>query len=333
MPIKSVSTQQAGQALDASHYLQVTDSSVGGPVLIFDIEGEVNSTNGTSYFIQLLNTSSPSSGTTVPLFSRLAVAATATSGLNGFSFVYRPNGIDTSTMGNPVGGTYSTDGSNVDSVYVAISSTDNVYTSVAASTQVTVDFEDGYLEIPTQTITGDLTTSRSNLTVFSDPNPTNKLIQFYAKSNFSTLSSGTLTIGVYYQLTTFVAGDDFTNVGAAQNQSGTFFFATGTTPTTWSNSSVISPVYFIQLFPYASPASNATPGAGAVPIAQWGVIAQTSITVRFGSGYPIYGQGKSTLTTTADYTLHTGCYLYGSRFSQTYFATAGTNWNIKAWNI
>jgi hypothetical protein len=221
----------------------------------------------------------------------------------------------------------------VDSVYVAISSTDNVYTSVAASTQVTVDFEDGYLEIPTQTITGDTTTGVNSLTVFTDPNPTNKLIQFYAKNNAATVTSGSLTVGFYYQITTFVAGDDFTNVGAAQNQSGTFFFATGTTPTTWSNSSVLSPVFFIQLFPYATPSTSSTPGAGAVPIAQWGVAAQTSITVRFGSGYPIYGQGKPTLTTTADYTLHTGCYLYGSRFSQTYFTTAGTLWNIKAWNI
>lgn len=47
-------------------------------------------------------------------------------------------------------------------------------------------------------------------------------------------TSGVLVIGVTYTITTFVAGDDFVNVGGT-NVSGNVFVATGTTPTTWTN--------------------------------------------------------------------------------------------------
>ncbi len=53
-------------------------------------------------------------------------------------------------------------------------------------------------------------------------------------------TSGTVTIGKQYQIDTFVAGDDFTNIGGV-NTSGTRFVATGTTPTTWTNSSSLRP--------------------------------------------------------------------------------------------
>lgn len=56
----------------------------------------------------------------------------------------------------------------------------------------------------------------------------------------TTASSGTLTVGKRYKITTFVTGDDFTNVGASANTEGTIFVATGTTPTTWTNSSVLT---------------------------------------------------------------------------------------------
>lgn len=174
MPIKSVSTQQAGQVLDVNHYLLVSST----PVLIFDIEGEVTSTTGTNYYIQLLGTATPNSGVTVPLFSRLAVTSIATSGQNGFSFVYRPQGLDTSTMNYPE--TAIVGGSNSSPVYLAISSTDNVYTAVAASTQVAVNFEDTYQEFPNLVITGDLSTGCDALQVYDDGNPDKRLLQFQA---------------------------------------------------------------------------------------------------------------------------------------------------------
>lgn len=58
-------------------------------------------------------------------------------------------------------------------------------------------------------------------------------------ANNTALTSGTLTIGKRYRLKDFIAGDDFTNVGAASNADGVEFIATGTTPTTWTNLSEV----------------------------------------------------------------------------------------------
>lgn len=176
MPTKSTSTIQSGQVLDATHYLQI--STV--PAVIFDIEGEVSSTTGTSYFIQL-HGASPTAGMK-PLYSRLAVPSSYGTGINGFSFVYRPEGLDTSTMSNPYGGTTATDGANTLPVWIAISSTDATYTAVAASTNVTVDFEETLLELNNQTVVGDTTTGVNNLTVFTTSS-SKRLTQFTATNN------------------------------------------------------------------------------------------------------------------------------------------------------
>lgn len=50
-------------------------------------------------------------------------------------------------------------------------------------------------------------------------------------------TSGTLIVGKRYRIASYVAGDDFTNVGAASNATGVEFVATATTPTTWTNAS------------------------------------------------------------------------------------------------
>ena len=55
-----------------------------------------------------------------------------------------------------------------------------------------------------------------------------------------TQTTGTLVIGTVYRITTFAAGDDFTNVGATSNATGVQFVATGTTPTTYSNGSTLT---------------------------------------------------------------------------------------------
>ena len=54
------------------------------------------------------------------------------------------------------------------------------------------------------------------------------------------LNSGTLEVGKVYTITDFVDGDDFTNVGASSNENGETFEATGTTPTVWTNESVLT---------------------------------------------------------------------------------------------
>jgi len=54
------------------------------------------------------------------------------------------------------------------------------------------------------------------------------------------LTSGTLVIGSRYRLTNWITADDFTDVGAASNADGEEFVASGDTPATWSNSSVVT---------------------------------------------------------------------------------------------
>jgi hypothetical protein len=58
----------------------------------------------------------------------------------------------------------------------------------------------------------------------------------------SEATSGVLNIGERYIIHEFIAGDSFTNVGASSNATGIIFVATGTTPTTWTNSSKIRKV-------------------------------------------------------------------------------------------
>jgi len=51
-------------------------------------------------------------------------------------------------------------------------------------------------------------------------------------------TSGALVVGKRYRINNWITNDDFTNVGGA-NVDGTEFTATGTTPTTWTNSSTV----------------------------------------------------------------------------------------------
>ena len=58
-------------------------------------------------------------------------------------------------------------------------------------------------------------------------------------NNAGVLTGSDLTIGVTYQIKTGSIGTfDFTNVGAPNNDIGTFFVATGTTPNDWSGASL-----------------------------------------------------------------------------------------------
>ncbi len=53
------------------------------------------------------------------------------------------------------------------------------------------------------------------------------------------LTAGPLVVGKRYLIQTFATGDNFTNVGATANASGDIFTASGTTPTTWTNGSIL----------------------------------------------------------------------------------------------
>ena len=55
----------------------------------------------------------------------------------------------------------------------------------------------------------------------------------------STATSGSLTTAKRYQIETYVAGDDFANLGAAENATGSIFTSSGTTATNWTNGSTL----------------------------------------------------------------------------------------------
>ena len=60
----------------------------------------------------------------------------------------------------------------------------------------------------------------------------------YIGASQTVLTSGTLTVGKRYRIVDWITTDDFTNIGGT-NEDGNEFTATGTTPTTWTNSSTV----------------------------------------------------------------------------------------------
>ena len=81
-------------------------------------------------------------------------------------------------------------------------------------------------------------------------------------------TSGVLVAGVLYQITNFVTGDDFTNLGAGSNATGVIFTSTGTTPTNWTHGSTVSPVLMSATIKYQdSGHSTETVGAFVARIA------------------------------------------------------------------
>ncbi len=67
----------------------------------------------------------------------------------------------------------------------------------------------------------------------------------FQDTNSADISSGTLIAGKMYHIVDFIAGDDFTNVGGV-NEDDSVFVASGITPTTWTNSSILQRVYMFS---------------------------------------------------------------------------------------
>ncbi len=86
----------------------------------------------------------------------------------------------------------------------------------------------------------DLSTATVRLAIGS-PDKVPTAGTFYLKTG-APLTSGSLVTGKRYLIATYVAGDAFTNVGAASNATGIIFIATGTTPTTWTNASSLQEI-------------------------------------------------------------------------------------------
>jgi hypothetical protein len=66
------------------------------------------------------------------------------------------------------------------------------------------------------------------------------MIQDSSDTTPISINASPITIGATYEIDSYATGDDFTNVGAPSNNSGVKFMATGTTPSIWSNGSVLN---------------------------------------------------------------------------------------------
>ena len=80
----------------------------------------------------------------------------------------------------------------------------------------------------------------------SNPEWINETIKSYSQAAPVVITAGPLVVGTVYTITTYMAGDDFTNVGGT-NVTGDVFTATGTTPTTYTNGSALSGVVVTEL--------------------------------------------------------------------------------------
>jgi hypothetical protein len=88
-----------------------------------------------------------------------------------------------------------------------------------------------------QTITGDLTIN-GNVTITGTTNTRpykvyTALLTQSGGDNIEYQNIGLLTVGVTYFINDIQVGMDFTNVGSPNNDVGTYFVATGTTPNNW----------------------------------------------------------------------------------------------------
>lgn len=118
------------------------------------------------------------------------------------------------------------------------------------------DYSAGDLHIPTtgktewgvDTLQRHIGMGVSNLKAYLNGLLQGAIYLYAGPGNGTTQTSGTLIPGNKYTVTTFVSGDNFSNVGGT-NTTGTNFIATGTTPTTWSHGSTLTlnaTAYYLQ---------------------------------------------------------------------------------------
>lgn len=189
MKTRTYSTIANAAPLTGSIFLTV---GPGQAVDIVVVEGFCGGASGSQMYIQLLNTSTPTTGVTIPLWSRQISTA------NGFSFVYADIPINTANMSVPP---------NDGPVFAFISSTNEQWTSTATSCDCDVIIQ----EFEQQTDNGQATSNArsGSLTVWTD--------DYAAPSNPPHTSYNLLSLTI-----TNISGADvfpmiFTSTGQATN--------------------------------------------------------------------------------------------------------------------
>jgi hypothetical protein len=113
------------------------------------------------------------------------------------------------------------------------------------------------------------------------------LTQSGTGNNGQTITGGTLTIGITYLISEHQTGDDFTNVGAPNNNNGTYFLATGTTPAEWGSASTLQ-------YDASAPTINILDNTlGATVTATYYNVGSYNLNLSF----PVLTEGKTFITT------------------------------------
>jgi hypothetical protein len=167
-------------------------------------------------------------------------------------------------------------------------------------------------------------TSSTMITPNMDTLGTGNVKRIAAPSTQS-FTAGTLVVGVRYYITTYAAGDDFTNVGAASNATGVEFEASGTTPTDWTNGSTLTTVPTVNQVMLKENMTTAIVTTAAVNIGAatdaGGALALVSGTKHDGTGNIRFhdvvhvGRGSATAISSLD--------VFGTPAARTYAASSG----------
>ena len=188
------------------------------------------------------------------------------------------------TLKNDIGSSTSNPNetiSNIVGTYL-VGETNSVFAKViAAETKSTSEIT------PLTILVSYVKSANSSTDVFDDAE-----ILYPAKSDGTSseeFTSGILTIGQKYKIFDYNAGDDFTNIGASSNATAQTFTATGTTPTTWTNLSVVRRIWNEVGKPAANFASFTTASTGI------GSMVQSKDGVYFVNGYAIEVVGQTVI--------------------------------------
>ncbi len=141
-------------------------------------------------------------------------------------------------------GAAGTNGTNGTNGVNAFSTLDGGFTMPAELSNVTVDVSDStWMGKVDGAISGQVlfVELAGYMEVQSRPTTTSVILKNLQDISIASATSGLLIVGKTYTITTYVAPDDFVNVGGT-NVTGNVFTAIGTTPTDWTNASTLTGV-------------------------------------------------------------------------------------------
>ena len=213
-------------------YSDVADPSVGYTYTVTAVNPNGESPSSDSFVAPPVGLPKPTGLSISRDTTKVSLTWDTVSGATGYN-IYRDAGAGLVLIDTSVTNSYADTSGNFWQGYTYTVSATNGSGEGAQSDQVVIS------GLPPSTPTG-LSNTRNFVNVILTWNAASGATGYNVYRNAISQTSGLLVIGRQYIITTYNPGDDFTNVGAASNASGTVFTATGTTPTTWTHGSTIT---------------------------------------------------------------------------------------------